>query len=181
VSGEPRDIPLPVTFVRSMTTPSGVRIHDWRSSTSGRIFEVPEVHVYAVGTELREGDGGFLRFSGGQLYVVRTEADPVPARRPTSPSRRGATGQAPRRAPEQDRRQEARGERRSRTSRTTRTTTGNATRYGPQDLTSRLTRWLAQARRRADRVRLPRLSSTQWFLSMLGVLLLVIVVRLILG
>lgn len=156
-----------------MTTPSGVRIHDWRSSTSGRIFEVPEVHVFAIGTELREGDAGYLRFSGGHLYVVRNEADPVPARRPTTQSPRGATGEAPRRAPGQSRHQKARGERRS--------ATRTATSRGTRAVTSRLIRWLGQARRRADRIRLPRLSSTRWFLLMLGALLLVVVVRLIAG
>jgi hypothetical protein len=177
VSGEPRDIPLPVAFVRSMTTPSGVRIHDWRSRTSGRIFEVPEVHVFAAGEQLREGDAGYLRFAAGHLYVLRNEDDPVPARR--------ATSQAARQTPRQTPRQPAREERRKTTSRTTSMTTSrtpsNATRHGTHAVTSRLTRWLAQARRRADHIRLPRLSSTQWFLSMLGLLLLVVAVRLIVG
>lgn len=156
MSGEPRDIPLPVTFVRSMTTPSGVRIHDWRSRTSGRIFEVPEVHVFAASEHLNEGDVGFLRFSAGHLYVVQSELDPVPTiptrSRPDTVSTAGPSARA--------------GRRRSATTQVRASARGSA-------------HWLSRARRRVARVRLPRLSSRQWFLSMLGVLILVIALRLL--
>lgn len=133
-----------------MTAPSGVRIHDWRSRTSGRIFEVPEVHVFATGEDLHEGDAGFLRFSAGHLYVLRSEDDAAP----TTPLR-------PSPMPEPQ------GARQG----------GEVTRR----LTRRQSRWLAGVRRRAVRFRLPRLSSTQWFLAMLGVLLLVVVLQMLVG
>lgn len=183
MSGEPRDIPLPVTFVRSMTTPSGVRIHDWRSRTSGRIFEVPEVHVFATGEHLNEGDVGFLRFSAGHLYVVQSEDDPVattrtpmqPATSTTAPKARQRGAQASTRARDAATREWTRGPPHGSPR------TPGATSVALGRLARRFARWLALARQRAAHVRLPRLSGTQWFLSMLGVLLLVIVLRLLVG
>lgn len=171
MSGEPKDIPLPVTFVRAMTTPSGVRIHDWRSRTSGRIFEVPEVHVFAAGDTLRQGDPGFLRFSKGQLYVVRSEHEPAPRRpHPLAPTVRPAVSGASRP------RSGAGGARR--------TVMGTSSGRGgvrASRVLDRLLRAFAGTFARARRLRLPRLSGRAWFALMLGTLVLVVLLRFVLG
>lgn len=167
MSGEPKDIPLPVTFVRAMTTPSGLRIHDWRSRTSGRIFEVPEVHVFATGDDLRQGDPGFLRLSKGQLYVVRTEHEPAPHRpHPLAPTVRPAVAGASRP------RSGAGGARDP--------MMGTPSGRGGAQVPRMLDRAL-RAFARARRLRLPRLSGRAWFSLMLGTLVLVVVLRFVLG
>lgn len=175
MSGEPKDIPLPVTFVRAMATPSGVRIHDWRSRTSGRIFEVPEVHVYATGDDLRQGDPGFLRFSKGQLYVVRTEHEPAPRRpHPLAPTVRQAATVGSRA------RSGAGGTWRP----TMGTLSGRGRARGPRTLDRgfrAFARAFAHTFAHLRRLRLPRLSGRAWFSLMLGTLVLVVLLRYVLG
>lgn len=65
---------LVVTYVRSTAGRAGTRLQEWRSKSTGRIFEVPEHNSYAAAVDLMPGAPGFLYFLGGRPRVAETEA-----------------------------------------------------------------------------------------------------------
>lgn len=79
-------------FVRSgVTGGGGVRLQEWRSELTGRVFEVDERDAYAAGEALEPGASGYLAFVGGAAVVTRHPGDPPP--RPGS--RAGGAGPRP--------------------------------------------------------------------------------------
>lgn len=89
-------------FVRAGgTRGGGVRLQEWRSERTGRVFEVDERDAYAAGDALEPGAPGTLAFVGGTAVVTRNAGDPPPrpgsragsgpgpAAPPPSPARKG--------------------------------------------------------------------------------------------
>lgn len=72
---------------------AGVRLQEWRSDLTGRIFEVDERDAYASAAELGPGDRGYLAFVGGTAVVTRRRGDPPP--RPGSRTGRQGPGRGP--------------------------------------------------------------------------------------
>lgn len=71
----------------------GIRLQEWRSDLTGRVFEIDERDAYATAEALRPGDRGYLAFVGGTGIVTRRRGDPAP--QPGSRSRRQRPGGTP--------------------------------------------------------------------------------------
>lgn len=55
-----------------------MRLQEWRSERTGRLFEVDEGDAYRPAEELQPGARGFLWFVGGAPVVTREPAEPPP-------------------------------------------------------------------------------------------------------
>jgi len=89
---------MAVRFVRGGgVAGSGVRLQEWRSELTGRVYEVDERDGYATADALQPGSAGYLSFLGGTPVVTRRRDDPPPAPSPRHTPR--ALRSAPARAP----------------------------------------------------------------------------------